>query len=166
MCAENVANCNGYVFDVTFYRDDHKVRYVNKKVELYRETDVNDDGTFKIPISDLNFHGEVINVRFAARMSPENVDKRKRSELTLKDIECLICSGPMKNEIIVLYCGHSFCTTYINDLTTCLICRWQRDDYEMNETRNYILEEIAGKITFNRVTSNRTYNYKISRSKK
>ena len=166
MYAENVANCNEYLFDVTFYKDDREVRYVNKKVQLYCETDVDDNETFNVSISDLNFHSEVINVRFALRMSPEYVDKRKRSELTLKDIECLICSGPMKNEITVLYCGHSFCTTCVNDLTICLICKWQRDDYEMNETQNYKLEEIAGKVTFNRATSNRTYNFKISRSKK
>ena len=77
MCVENVANCNEYVFDVTFYTDDYSVRYEDKKVELYRETDVNDDGTFKVPISDLNFHGEVFNVRFVVKRSSENVDLKK-----------------------------------------------------------------------------------------
>ena len=163
--AENVANGNEYVFNVTFYKGDREVRYVNKQVQLYHET-VNDNETFKIPISDLNFHSKLINVRFALRKSAVNVDKIIRCELTLKDIECPVCFEPMKNGITVSYCGHSFCTECASNLTTCPICRWQIDDYNEEAIRNYKLEEILEKFTFEKATSNKTYNLKKPRHKK
>ena len=77
MYSENVANCNEYLFDVTFYKDNREISYLNKEMQLYLETNVDDNETFKVPISDLNFHGEVINVRFAVRRSSVNVDLKK-----------------------------------------------------------------------------------------
>jgi len=119
---------------------------VNKKIQLYRKTDVHDNGTFKVPISDLNFRSKIISVRFSIRRSAVNVDKRIRCDLSLKDIECPICFQLMKNEISMLCCGHSFCTKCVINLQYCSICRLHVHNSYVNKTRNYKLEEILGKI--------------------
>lgn len=162
MFVENVTNFDEHVFDVTFYKDDHELRYVNRKVLPYCQDDIYDSETLKISTCNTYFQNKKINVRFALKLSAIKPDVRIKCELTLEVIKCPICFEPMKGKISTFACGHSVCSKCWNKSQMCPICRSiiSRRHNWLVKYQNDKLEEVLGKIEIREVKSIKSFSLK------